>query len=433
MTLLLLWGEYAEAVQRHGGSATRPYKYSQFCDHYARYRRTLSPTMRQTHRAGEKLFIDYSGVRPSIIDGTTGEVVEVELYVAVLGASSYTYAEASRSQKLPEFVGSTVRALEYFGAAPDVLVPDQLRSAVSKPHRIDPEINATFAEMGRHYGCAVVPARPRKPRDKAAVEVGMQIAQRWILACIRNERFFSLDALNGRIRELLERLNTRRFQKKDDCRRTAFETLDRPAMRALPPTRFEVGEWKLDVGVGIDYCILLDHRPYSVPSTLIGQRVDVRVTARVVEIFHGGVRVALHMRSHGRKGLAVIDPEHRPRSHREYGAWPPERILEWAATFGPAVRELISEMLTKRPHPELSYRAALGVLRMGKTHGEERLEAACRKALSIGSPSYRSVAAILKHHLDRTAPPAMQLPAPPVANDDVRGGDYFDKEERYDA
>lgn len=432
VTRMLLWSEYAEAAARVPGGA-KPFKYSAFCQQYERYRATLKPTMRQTHRPGEKLFIDFSGKRPSIVDPATGEVTPVELYVAVLGASSFTYAEATLTQRLPDFIGATVRALEFIGGAPAVLVPDQLRSAVSAPHRIEPEINATFAEMGKHYGCAIIPARPRKPRDKAAAEVGVLIAQRWILARIRNERFFSLDALNARIRELLERLNTRPFQKKDDCRRTLMETVDRPAMKALPATRFELGEWKLGVGVGIDYCVVFDHRPYSVPSTLMNQRVDVRATTSVVEVFQAGVRVALHARSRGPKGLATIDPQHRPRSHREYGDWPPERILAWALTLGPNVGELVSAMLTQRPHPELSYRSALGVIRMGKTYGNDRLDAACRRALHIGSPSYRSVAGILQRQLDRVAIPAPTMPGPPITNDDVRGGDYFDKEERHDA
>jgi transposase len=307
VTLLLLWGEYAEAAQRHGGDGARPYQYSQFCDRYAQYRRVLSPTMRQTHRAGEKLFTS-STTRASAPRSSTARPARSSTSSSTSPCSvpptTPTPGRLARSSS----PSSSARrcALEYFGAAPEMLVPDQLRSAVSKPHRIEPEINATFAEMGRHYGCAVVPARPRKPRDKASVEVGVQIAQRWILACLRNERFFSLDALNRRIRELLECLNTRPFQRKDDCRRTAFETLDRPAMRPLPPTRFELGEWKLGVGVGIDYCILLDHRPYSVPSALIGHRVDVRITASVVEVFHDHACVALHARSFGRKGLATI-------------------------------------------------------------------------------------------------------------------------------
>jgi transposase len=265
VTMYLLWQEYAAAAGSRG-DALRPYKYSQFCDAYARYRRAQEPTMRQVHRAGEKTFVDFSGKKPHLVDPKTGELIEVELYVAVLGASDYTYAEATRTQKLADFVGATVRTFEYFGAASSVVVCDQLRSAVTVPCRYEPEINATFAELGRHYGCAIIPARPRKPRDKAKVEVGVQIAQRWILACLRHRTFFSLDELNAAITELLEKLNARRFAKgRDGCRRSAFETLDRPAMKALPPTRYELAEWRFGVGVGLDYCVVFDDRRYSVP------------------------------------------------------------------------------------------------------------------------------------------------------------------------
>ncbi len=430
VTLQLLWTEYADGV-RASRSGVRIYQYSQFCEAYAVWRRALAPTMRQTHRAGEKLFIDYSGLRAEILDPETGEVILVEIFVAVMGASNMTYAEATLTQRLHDFVGAVVRALEFLGAVPEVLVPDQLRSAVSTPCRYDPEINATFAELGRHYGCAIVPARPRKPRDKASVEAGVQLAQRWILARLRHERFHSLAALNLRLRELLVLLNTRTFQKREGSRQSVFEAIDRPAMRPLPPQRFEVGEWKLGVTVGIDYCVAFDHRIYSVPVALTGQRVDVRATTSTLEIFREGVRVAVHMRSVGPKGHATIDPAHRPTSHREYGDWPPERMITWGRSMGLAVGELIEAMLTQGARPELRYRGALGVLRLGKTYGQARLDAACRRALDIHSPSYRSVAGILKHHLDRVGPAALPTPTTTTmpAHENVRGGQYFDREE----
>jgi transposase len=253
VTLFLPWQEYAAAA-RARNDAIKPYQYSQFCDAYGRYRRAHSPTMRQVHRAGEKTFVDFSGKRPQLADPATGEIVEVELFVAVLGASNYTYAEATRSQKLGDFVGATMRAFEYFGAVSAAVVCDQLRSAVTQPCRCEPEINHTFADMGKHYGCAIIPARPRKPRDKAKVEVGVQIAQRWILACLRHRTFFSLDELNAAIGELLEKLNRRPFSRGlDGCRRSQFETVDRPAMKALRLARYELAHWKFDVGVGLDY------------------------------------------------------------------------------------------------------------------------------------------------------------------------------------
>jgi transposase len=429
------WSEYAEAATARDAMIL-PYQYSQFCEAYAQYRRILKPTMRQEHRAGEKLFVDFSGVRPRLVDPLTGEVTDVELYVAVLGASNYTYAEATRTQRLADFVGATTRALEYSEAVPEVIMPDQLRSAVSRPCLYEPEINATFAELGQHYGCAIVPARPKKPRDKAKVEVGVQVAQRWILACLRNRMFFSLDELNIAIAELLERLNTRPLSKMTESRRELFKTLDRPAMRALPGTRYVLGQWRLDVGVPPDYLVQFDERLYSVPCALIGQRVDIRATSMTVEVFHQHQRVATHVRSYGPKGKPVVTPEHRPRSHREYGAWPPERFVSWARTVGPHVAALVEAMLAADRHPELRYRSALGVIRLAKSYGDERADAACRRALAIRSPSYRSVQTILKHGLDRESltlvdsdePPPTAATGAPV-HEHVRGAEYFDKGE----
>jgi transposase len=345
VTLQLLWTEYQEMVV-DGSSGQRPYQYSQFCDLYRDYQGRLSPTMRQVHRAGEKAFIDFSGKKPRIIDPVTGEATEVELFVMVLGASSYTYAEATRTQKLEDFVGATVRGLEYFCAVPAILVPDQLKSAVQKPDWCEPEINATYAEMGQHYGTAIVPARPGKPKDKAKVEGGVLIAQRWILACLRNRRFFSLEELNEAIRELLEKLNNKPFQKLEGCRRSVFESIDRPAMRALPPRRYELGRWKLNVAVNIDYHVEYDHRYYSAPCELAQDRVDVRATAQVVELWRGGLRITSHERSYGPKGTAVTKPEHRPRSHREFGDWPPERLVGWADKTGPRTADVVEAILS---------------------------------------------------------------------------------------
>jgi transposase len=338
---------------------------------------------------------------------------------------------------LVDFVGATVRAFEFFGAVPFVAMPDQLRSAVSRPDRYEPEINATFAEMGKHYDCAIVPARPRKPRDKAKVEVGVQIAQRWILACLRNRTFFSLDELNAAIAELLERLNTRPLSKTDGTRRGLFETVDRSAMKPLPARRYELGEWKFDLGVPPDYMVAFDERPYTVPVALVSRRVDLRATATTIEIFHDQKRVASHIRSYGPKGRPTIAPEHRPRSHEEYGAWPPERFVRWAQTIGPNVGALIDAMLNNDRHPELRYRSCLGVLRLAKSYGNDRADAACRRAIAVGSPNYRSVAGILKHRLDRVPlidETSVRGPEPTAPNNDaahehVRGADYFDKKE----
>jgi transposase len=428
VTLMLLWSEYQQAVA-DGGTGKRPYQYSQFCELYGEYRKKLSPSMRQTHRAGEKAFVDFSGKKPRLVDGETGEEIEVELFVMVLGASNYTYAEAVRTQGLLDFAGATVRGLEYFGCVPEMLVPDQLRSAVKTPDRREPEINATYAELGQHYATAIVPARPRKPKDKAKVEGGVLIAQRWILACLRNRRFFSLEELNAAIRELLERLNTRPFQKLEGNRRSAFEKLDRPAMKPLPARRYELGEWKLNVGVNVDYHFTYDDRHYSVPCALINARVDVRATSTVVEAWRNRTRVTSHERSYGPKGTAVTKPEHRPREHREWGAWPPERLVGWAQKKGPKTGEVAAAMLARGGHPESGRRACLGLVRMGERYGEERLEAACERALAINNPTYKTVESILKNGLDKVKR-AEEVEAKPVVHENIRGGAYFDREEQ---
>ena len=429
VTLQLLWLEYQEAVATTG--STRPYQYSQFCDLYSGFRDKLEPSMRQTHRAGEKAFVDYSGKKPSIVDRETGVVTEVELFVMVLGASNYTFAEATLTQRLGDFIASNVHAFDYFGCVPQILVPDQLRSAVSGPHRYDPDINPTYLEMAQHYGLAVIPARPRKPKDKAKVEAGVLLAQRWILACLRNRTFFSLDELNEAIAELLERLNARPFQKLEGCRRSAFESIDRPAMRPLPRTRYVLAHWK-DAKVDIDYHVSYQERLYSVPYTLVGAEVEVRATAATVEILHGGERVVAHRRCYGPKGKATTLEEHRPKSHRDYGAWPPSRIVAWAGTIGPSAAAVAERILTDKPHPEQGYRSCRALIRTASKYGHPRTEAACTRALAIGNPTRKSVEAILKRGLDR-----LQLIEERTQDigphENIRGGDYFDKEEQRDS
>src|SRR5579884_1884314 len=429
VTLQQLWLEYREAATARGLGRGGAYQYSQFCDLYADFRARLEPSMRQVHRAGEKVFIDYSGKKPHLVDRETGEVTEVELFVAVLGASNYTFAEATLTQRLGDFVASNVRAFEYFGCVPEVVVPDQLRSAVSGPHRYDPQINATYLEMAQHYGVAIVPARPKKPRDKAKVEVGVQVVQRWILACLRHRIFFSIDELNAAIAELLERLNARAFQKLDGCRRSAFESIDRPVMKPLPATRYELADWK-DAKVNIDYHVEYQGRLYSVPHALIGAEVEVRATTTTVEILHGGERVVAHRRSYGPKGTAITLESHRPKSHRDYGEWPPSRLVSWASTIGPSVASVVERILADRPHPEHGFRSCMALIRTAKQYGHERTEAACRRALAIGAPTRKSVEAILKRGLDRVPLDDTAAPAPRiVVHENVRGGDYFDKKE----
>lgn len=426
VTLQLLWVEYHEAASRRGAAG---YQYSQFCELYANWRSKLSVTMRQVHRAGEKAFVDYSGKKPHIVDSKTGEVTPVELFLTVLGASNYTFAEATRTQGLDDFVASTVRSFSFFGCVPHVLVPDQLRSAVSGPDRYEPEINPTYLEMAQHYGVAVVPARPRKPRDKAKVEAGVLLAQRWILARLRHRTFFDLAELNTAIAELVDGLNRRPFQKLEGCRRSAFESIDRPAMRPLPLLPYEKASWN-KAKVNVDYHVDFDNRLYSVPHTLVGARVEIRATMSTVEILHRGERVASHRRSYGSRGTAVTREEHRPQSHRDYGKWPPERMIGWAGSFGPAVARVARQLLARYPHPEMGYRAVLGLVRCADKHGAARTDAACERALLAAGPwgpTRKQIEAMLKAGLERRASIGEQRPLP-IIHDNVRGAGYFDKE-----
>ncbi len=349
----------------------------------------------------------------------------------VLGASNCTFAEASETQTTADFIASTVRGFEYFGCVPEIAVPDQLRAAVTGPDRYDPEINPACLEMAEHYGVAVIPARPRKPKDKAKVETGVLIVQRWILARLRNRKFFSLAELNAAIAELLEELNTRPFQKLEGCRRSAFESIDRPAMRPLPAKRFEQGEWK-KAKVNVDYHVDFEHRHYSVPCTLIGAHVEIRATLSTLEVFHDRERVASHSRSRGPKGTYVTVREHMPKSHRDYGKWPPERMRAWGNSVGPNVGKVVEAILARYRNPEFGYRGVLAITRDAKRVGNERLDAACARALAVAGPSgptRKSVVTILKRGLESVPLPTEDdEPTQFLHHEHLRGGAYYDKE-----
>jgi len=416
VTLMLLWQEY-KAAHPHDG-----YQYTQFCEHYRRYEKRLNVTMRQTHRAGEKLFVDYSGDGIEYVDRETGEVRQAELFVAVLGASNYTYAEATATQQLGDWIGAHTRALEFIGGAPEVIVPDNAKTGVQKACHYDPELNPTYREFAEHYDLAVVPARPRKPRDKAKVESAVRVAQNWIIAALRNCRFFSVAEINDAVAQKLEQLNNKPFQKMRGCRRELFDALDRPALRPLPQRRYEFANWA-QPKVNIDYHVEVARHYYSVPYQLAGKRVEVRYTASTVEILFKGKRVASHRRSF-REHQHTTMPEHMPEEHRRYVEWTPSRILNWAGTIGPSSQQVVSAILKSRKYPQHGYRACLGVLRLGKRYGEERLEKACQRALTIQSTSYRSVKSILENGLDRCkVEPAKE--ADPVIHNNIRGQNYY--------
>lgn len=416
VTLLLLWEEYC-------GGDPQGFGYSWFCQHYRAWAGRLDVVMRQSHRAGEKLFVDYAGQTVEVIERATGEARTAQIFVAVLGASNYTYAEATWSQGLEDWLGSHTRAFAYFGGVPEIVVPDNLKSAVNRAHRYEPDLNPSYAELAQHYGVAVVPARVRRPRDKAKAEVGVQVVERWILTALRQRTFFSLAELNRAIGELLERLNGRAFKKLPGSRREAFETLERPALRPLPVTPYVYAAWKR-VRVHIDYHVELEGHYYSVPYTLVKQQLDARLSAHTVECFHNGQRVASHVRS-GLKGWHTTVAEHMPTAHRAYAEWTPQRLVRWAERTGPATAGVIGHILAHRPHPQQGFRSCLGILRLGERYGPERLEAACQRALRLNACRYQSLASILERGLDRQRLPEQQESALPNAHDHLRGPDYY--------
>ncbi len=415
VTLSLLWEEY-RAAHPDG------YSLSHFCDLYRDWEGRLAPTMRQTHVAGEKMFVDYAGATLEVIDGATGEIRQAQIFVAVLGASSYTYAQATWSQTLPDWIGAHGRAFAFFGGVPAQVISDNLKSGVTKACFYDPQVNRTYAEMAAHYGTAVIPARPRKPRDKAKVEVGVQVVERWILAKLRNRRFFSLAEANAAIRQLLDELNARVTRHLGASRRQLFEQLDRPALLDLPVEPYTYAEWK-ECRAGLDYHVEVDKHYYSVPHALLRQKFWARMTDRTVEIFHRGKRVACHLRASPNRRHTTVT-EHMPSAHRRLAAWTPQRIRHYAASIGPNTEALVDIIMRSRPHPEQGFRSSIGIIRLAKTHGSGRLEAACERALDIGARSYSSVASILRNNLDRRKPKrAADRPAIDHAN--IRGPRYF--------
>jgi len=401
------------------------YRYTAFCDHYRRWLEKRNLSMRQNHKAGEKMFVDYSGDRPEVVDSATGEVMAVELFVAVLGASNLTYAEATETQQVKDWVESHVRACEFFGGVSRLVVSDQLKSGVTGACRYEPIAQRTYAEWARHTGTALLPARGRKPKDKAKVEQGVLGVQRWLLARIRNETFFSLAELNARLRELLTEYNDRPMSAYGEMsRRQLFESLERGALKPLPSHRFEYAEWKT-ARVNIDYHVAFEKHFYSVPHTLTHEQVEVRASTTTVEVYHRGVRVASHARSR-LPGRHTTVAEHMPKAHQKHLEWTPSRLIAWGGTIGPQCQALVRGILESRPHPEQGYRSCLGLLRLGKVWGYERLENACGRALLGGARSYRHVESILKHGLDAAVPDGAAKDAAPLpAHENVRGPEYY--------
>ena len=418
VTLQLLWEEYQ---QQHQGAA---YKYSAFCEKYQQWAKRLKRSMRQTHEAGDKLFVDYAGQTVPVVDASTGEITQAQVFVAVLGASNFTYACATPTQKAADWVASIIATLEFIGGVPRLLVPDQPRALMAGPDRYEPTSHRLLEELSQHYNLAVLPARPAKPRDKPKVEVAVQVVERWILARLRHQRFFSLGALNKAIAALLQDLNQRPFKKLAGCRASAFASLDQPALKPLPATRMVIARFK-PARVNIDYHVELDGHYYSVPHRLVGEMVELRITATTVEAMHGHNRVAAHALN-PRRGAHTTTPEHMPASHRAHLQWTPAKLIAWAERIGVATAAVVRWQMEHRAHPEQGYRSCLGLMRLGREYGQERLEAACARAQSIRAPHYKSIASILSCGLDQRSidtPISTQASLP--LHENVRGSDYY--------
>lgn len=416
VTLYLLWQEYR--LVEPGG-----YGYSQFAAHYRRWRTTLDPVMRQEYRAGERAFVDYAGMTVDVVDLATGEARAAQIFVAALGASNYTYAEATWTQQLPDWIASHVRMAEYFGGVTALIIPDNLRTGVTYASYYEPEINATYADWAAHYGTVILPTRVVRPRDKAKVETAVQIVEREILAPMRHDRFTSLAELNTAIRARLERLNTRPFQKLPGTRRTLFEATDRAALRPLPAARYEYAEWR-QAKVNIDYHITVEKHCYSVPYPLVRATVTVRTTATMIEVLHRGTRVAAHVRRHTPGGYST-DPAHRPKSHQRHLEWTPSRLVRWGESIGVATAAVVTHILASKPHPEQGYRACLGLFSLGKRYGPARVEAAAARAQTSGAMTYRSIRSILQHGLDHAPLEAVVETRLPQMHQHVRGAAYY--------
>jgi transposase len=420
VTLYLLWLEY-RAANPDG------YQYSQFCLLYRQWTGKLDVCLRQTHRAGEKLFVDYAGQMIPVTDPVSGQIQEAYLFIAALGASSYTFAWASFSQDLPSWVEAHIRAFNFFGGVPEILVPDNLKSGVNKPCYYEPDINPTYHDLAEHYGSVVIPARVAKPKDKAKVESAVFVAERWILAALRNHTFFSIAELNRAIAEKLQDMNSRKFQKMDGTRRSLYETIDRPALKPLPSSPYEYAEWK-KARVNIDYHIEIDGHYYSVPYQLVKEQVEVRFTATTIEALFKNRRVATHPRSYQRGAHTTLS-EHMPKAHQKYLEWTPSRILDWAGKNGPNTRDLASCIMENRKHPEQGFRSCLGIMRLAKRYSSERVEAACGRALFLKAYSYKSVESILKTNLDKQVLPESSSPEKPIIHYNIRGREYYQQEE----
>jgi transposase len=416
MTRRLLWREYRDIHSDGLG-------YTQFCERYRAYVKTITPVMRQVHKGGEKTFVDYAGMTVPWLNPATSEIHEAQIFVGALGASQFIFVEATATQQLSDWIQSHVRMWEYFGGVSEVVVPDNLLSGVTKAHRYDPEINANYQHLSEHYSFAIVPARVREPKDKAKVENAVGIVTKQILAALRHITFTSIGEINAAIKQKLIILNNQPFQKMKTSRRELFETIDKPALKLLPPSRYHYAEW-LNAKVHIDYHFVFDNHYYCVPYQYIHHPIKIRATAKTVECFYQGKRIAAHARSDIRYGFTTLK-EHMPPAHRAHAEWSPERMKRWANKIGQQTSHFIDHMIASRSFPEQAYRACLGLLRLGERFSPERLEKACVIALSAGATRYQQVESILKKKLDTIPHSHYQSEAIISNHENIRGSNYY--------
>lgn len=415
VTKELLWHEYKNKINWQGS-------YSLFCMRYRDWSRGRNIYMRQQHNYGEKLFIDYAGPTVKIYDLNTNSSKDAQIFVCALGGSNYTYAEASWSQNSENFISSHIRAFEYFGGVAKILVPDNLKSAVDIPSKYESEINKSYLKLAEHYNCVVIPARVRKPKDKAKVESAVLLVERWILACIRDKKYYSLSTLNEDISILLEKLNSKKFKKLPGSRKSIFTEYEKPALIPLPKTEFEHSNFKL-TRVGLHYHIEYDKNYYSVPYTYARKEVEIRVTLNTIEVLYRNARIASHIRQYSVNKWST-QLEHMPRSHKEVVEWTPEKIVNCAKSIGEYTSNIIEKILHSKEHPQQGFNSAFGIIRLKEKYGEERLEACCYRAYKYNIISYRQINNLLKNGCDKI-PFVEEEISKIIQHENIRGTEYF--------
>jgi transposase len=423
VTLSLLWNEYCENCR---SSQEIPLMYSQFCHHYQQYTMKTNATMRIGRKPGEQLEVDWAGQTASIIDRETGEIITMYVFVGVLAYSQYAYVEAFASQDQESWITAHINMYHFFGGSTRVLVPDNLKTSVDKAGH-SPVINKIYHEMAEHYNTAVIPARVRKPKDKPSVEGAVGVVSTWILAALRKQQCFSAVELNQAIREKLDVLNAKPFQKKEGSRHSVFMTEEKSFLLTLPATPYELATWKTAT-VQFNYHISVEKMHYSIPYEYIKHRVDVRMTRNVIEVFYNNNRVCSHPRLYGKSGQYSTMEDHMPENHKKFIQWNANRFISWAQSVGSHTAASVQAILASHKVEQQGYRSCMALLKLADKYGVVRLEAASAKALSYTPrPSFQSIKTILITGQDRLeTQPETKEPLPSSESHGfVRGADYY--------